>query len=101
MTAAALSGRARQDLDQAARWIARASPTAARNLRAAVVDSARRIGRFPGLGTERPDLAQPPARFLPVQGFSYLLVYDPDPPVILRILHGARDLPEVLRDLGG
>lgn len=38
-----------------------------------------------------------------VRGFPYLLFYRPaEPrPRVLRILHGARDLPEVLRDLGG
>jgi toxin ParE1/3/4 len=36
-----------------------------------------------------------------VSGFSYVIVYDAsrEPPLILRVLHGARELPELLRDL--
>ena len=45
------------------------------------------------------DLAGEPYRFLALTGFSYVIVYNADrtPPLILRILHGARDLPELLR----
>jgi len=34
-------------------------------------------------------------------GFPYVIVYDAGrrPPAIVRILHGARDLPEILRGL--
>jgi len=40
-------------------------------------------------------------RFLAVHGFPYLLVYNADrrPPLIVRVLHGARDLPSLLRGL--
>jgi plasmid stabilization system protein ParE len=39
--------------------------------------------------------------FLVLRGFPYILVYRANavPPRILRVLHGARDLPEVLQDL--
>jgi len=45
-------------------------------------------------------LADEPLRFGVVRGFPYLALFDPttNPPVILRVLHGARDLPELLRD---
>jgi toxin ParE1/3/4 len=48
----------------------------------------------------RPEIADEPLRFAVVRGFPYLVLYDPtaDPPLILRVLHGARNLPEVLRD---
>ena len=52
-------------------------------------------------GRERTDLALPPTRFLTLTGFPYIIVYDAalKPPVILRFLHGARDLPELLEEL--
>jgi toxin ParE1/3/4 len=52
-------------------------------------------------GTRRPELATDPYRFAVVRGFPYIAVYDASarPPNIVRIVHGARDLPEVLRDL--
>ncbi len=101
MSAAVLSPQARRDLLTAACWIARDSPAAARALREAVSVAARRAGDYPQHGVVRAEVADPPIRFLPLTGFPYVIVYDGalDPPLILRVLHGARDLPEVLRDL--
>lgn len=98
MSAARLSPRARRDLIEAARWIARDDPQAATALRNAIVVAARRIGEHSGSGRERPQVLDPPGRFLVLTGFPYVLVYDADrrPPLVLRVLHGARDLPEVL-----
>jgi plasmid stabilization system protein ParE len=50
----------------------------------------------------RPDLAGPEVRFYVLRGFPYVLVYDAEagPPRILRVMHGARDLPELMKDLG-
>ena len=84
----------------AARWISKDSQSAARRLRAAVTDLARLLGEHPRVGMSRPEIADEPLRFAVVRGFPYVVLYDPtaDPPLILRVLHGARDLPEVLRD---
>lgn len=53
------------------------------------------------MGKQRRDLAPESVRFLVRRGFPYILVYRANavPPRILRVLHGARDLPEVLHDL--
>jgi toxin ParE1/3/4 len=101
MTAAVLSRRAQRDLLTAVRWIARDNPAAARGLREAVASASRRIGAHPESGVLRPDLADSPYRFMMLAGFPYLVVYNADrhPPLILRVLHGARDLPTVLRNL--
>jgi toxin ParE1/3/4 len=95
MSAALLSPRARNDLLEAVRWIAKDNRVAARGLREAVVLAARRIGEHPQIGVLRPELADDPVRFLPLTGYPYLIVYDSAdiPPLILRVLHGARDLP--------
>lgn len=102
MSAALISPRARRDLITATSWIAQDDRRAARALREAVARAATLIGDFPHIGTTRPDLADPPVRFHVLRGFPYVIVYDGDssPPVILRVLHGARDLPELLRDPG-
>jgi toxin ParE1/3/4 len=99
VTAAVLSPNARRDLLEAARWIARDNAAAARALRDAVAEAARRLGDHPEMGVVKTELADPPVRFLSLTGFPYLIVYDAKrrPPLILRFLHGARDLPEVLR----
>jgi len=59
------------------------------------------LGEHPYLGTQRPDVARAPYRFTVVRGFPYVAVYDPTtrPPTVVGVVHGARDLPEVLKEL--
>jgi len=101
MARAVLAPQARRDLLEAARWIAKENRTAAAGLRQALIDAAIRIGEHARIGTVRAELADDPIRFLPMTGFLYVIVYDSSakPPLILRVLHGARDIPEILRDL--
>lgn len=98
MKKAQLTPRARRDLLAAVAWIARDNPPAARALRGTIALAADRLARHPKSGSERPDLADPPVRFLVLTGFPYILVYNAAerPPLILRVLHGARDLPSAL-----
>jgi toxin ParE1/3/4 len=101
MTSARLAGRARRDLLIASNWIARENPKAAQALRDAVLATAQRLGDYPELGVNRPEIATGPYRFLFLTGFPYIIVYNAarTPPLILRVLHGARDLPELPKDL--
>jgi toxin ParE1/3/4 len=82
-------------------WIAQDNPRAAEDLRVAIRHAAQLLGEHPEMGKQRRDLAPESARFLVLRGFPYILVYRANavPPRILRVLHGARDLPEVLQDL--
>jgi toxin ParE1/3/4 len=98
---AVLSPAARRDLLDAVRWIAWDNPAAARALRDTIAKASKHIGAHAHFGVSRPNLADPPYRFVMLPGFPYIIVYNADrrPPMIVRILHGARDLPEVLRDL--
>ena len=61
-------------------------------LRAAI----RMLGDTPKAGHTRPDLTDQPVRFWPV--YYYLIVYDPEkrPIEIVRVLHGARDIRDIL-----
>ena len=63
-----------------------------RELRAGV----RLVAKNPALGHVREDLTDEPVRFWLV--FSYLIVYDPSrkPVEIARVLHGKRDVEELL-----
>lgn len=101
MKPAVLSKQARRDLLEGARWIAADNPTAARAFRDSVAAAARRLGEHPGLGVERPQLVDPPIRFLVLSGFPYVVVYDAarTPPLVLRVLHTARDIHELLRGI--
>ena len=89
---------ARDDLAQALAWIARDNEFAARAMLQATLQSARRIVERPMLGRVRPELLPAPYRFWRVVGFPYLLVYNAErqPPVVLRVLHMARDLAPLL-----
>ena len=101
MKPAIFSARARWDLSEAARWISRDNPVAARALRQAAARAADRIGRHPLIGVARADLLEEPYRFLVLGSFPYVIVYNAarSPPLIMRILHGARDLRNALKDL--
>ena len=85
----------------AARWIAKDNQFAATAFRNAVADAAERIGHHPMIGTARPHLLRDVFRFLVLSGFPYLIVYNAerDPPEIVAIIHGARNLPPLLRNL--
>jgi toxin ParE1/3/4 len=100
VTTAIFTPRARQDLSVAARWIKKDSLAAARALRDTVAKAAERIGRHPRSGVVRTDLLPEPYRFVSLTGFRYVIVYNSEqrPPVIVAILHTARDLRRVLRD---
>ncbi len=102
MTAAAiLSPRARRELLAAVRWIAKDDSGAAEALLQAVDKAGQVIGQHPDFGRFRRDLAEPPHRFVALTGFPYVIVYNADrkPPLIVHIVHGARDLPELLKKL--
>ena len=92
---------ARRDLASAIRWIARDDPAAARALRNAVFRAAERLGNYPELGALRPEVTEAPYRFVALTGFPYIIVYNAArrPPSIVRVLHGARDILELLRSL--
>ena len=102
MTVAVLSRRAGRELNRALQWIARENPIAAQGFLDAVTRATERIGQYPRIGTVRPDLTPNASyRFVVLPGYPYLIAYnaDHDPPRIVRIVHGARDLPRLLRDL--
>jgi toxin ParE1/3/4 len=99
MSRARLTRLAALELAAAARVIARDNPPAARGLRATVAEALGRLGRYPESGTARPELAAPPVRFWFMQRYPYVLIYDSEarPPLVLRVVHAARDLPALLR----
>lgn len=70
-------------------------------MRNAVARAAERIGEHRYVGNVRPDLAPEPYRFVTLTGFPYIIVYNAErnPPLIARIVHGARNLDEVLKNL--
>ena len=101
MISAVLTPQARNDLAESTRWIAKDNPLAARGLRTAIQKMAKMLGEHPHAGRERPDIAPPPIRFIALPSYPHIIIYDAamKPPMILRVMHGARDLSELLEDM--
>jgi toxin ParE1/3/4 len=92
MTRYRISGRARTDLDEIWLYIARDNVDAADKLIHVIVSRFIKLANLPDLGRPRLELA-PRLRSHPVG--RYVIFYRPtnDGVEIVRILHGARDLP--------
>lgn len=90
-----LTPAAEDDLFEIWSFIANDNPTAADKLESDFFNAFKKLADKPDLGHFRRDLTDKPVRFFPVRG-TYLVVYDPDPAsqplVIIRLLHGARDV---------
>jgi plasmid stabilization system protein ParE len=93
-----LAPEAAADLVEIWRYIKeQSSSTVANRVESVVLDRLAFLARTPGAGHTREDLTEANVRFFPV--YSYLIVYRPDtnPLQIAAILHGRRDLEEILR----
>ena len=87
---------ARQDLREIQSYIARESLQGARRVMAEIRTACARLAENPYLGHRREDLTEQPVLFWPVR--SYFIIYRPEttPLEIVRVLHGARDIPRLL-----
>lgn len=87
-----------EDLEEITGYIAADHSVAAEDLREDILDTAENLGHQPGLGI-RPRFSSSRfagIRFLPASQYpNYLLFYRelPDEVEVMRILHGARNLP--------
>ena len=98
-----LSHRALEDLDSIWSYIAADSVDAANRVESSILASCEMLGRFPMLGAKRLDITPRPVRFWTVSRFpNFIVVYRPDtsPIHILTIVHGMRDVKQVLSDRG-
>ena len=92
-----LSDEARHDLYQIWEYVAeQGSIDAADRVIGDLRDAMMKLAESPLIGHRRQDLTSQPVRFWSVH--SYLVVYDPDtdPLVIVRVLHGFRDIQAIL-----
>ncbi len=92
----ALTDLAKSDIMRIVDYIRPRSPRAARQVRDELREAMRRLADFPGIGHLRADVTDEPVRFWAVH--SYLIVYRPEtrPLQVVRVLHGARDLPAAI-----
>jgi len=94
--------KADDDIDKCYAWIRKDNPAAALRFLDAVELTCRNLSQMPGIGSRR--YAEIPlvhgVRMIGVKGFAnYLLFYlEHETSIdIIRLLHGARDIPEVLQ----
>jgi plasmid stabilization system protein ParE len=95
-----LTERAEADVDAITDFIAADSIDAAVRVVLALEDAFVLLASRPGIGHARADLTDRPLKFWSV--YSYLVVYDPasHPLTIVAVLHGARDVAEILKEIG-
>jgi len=88
-----------KDLDAIWWFIARDSQEAADRVELAIVATCRRLAKRPLMGKKRQDVTPLPLRFWTVTKFpNYVIVYRPGtvPLQVVAVLHGKRDLKDVL-----
>jgi plasmid stabilization system protein ParE len=97
MSAYELSPDALQDLEDIWDFVSLDNANAADQLEDEFFKEFDKLSRYPGMGHTRRDLTERSVRFWPVG--SYLIVYRERTEVlqVLAILHGSRDIPEVIR----
>jgi plasmid stabilization system protein ParE len=90
-----LSPEAARDIREIWAYTAAESIKAARRIRLQIFGACQTIADNPGIGHTREDLTEKPVLFWPTG--SYLIIYAARKPVeIVRVLHGARDLPRLV-----
>lgn len=92
-----LTASAARDLDQIFEYVLEhGGPNPALHVHNRRYEAFSTVAAQPGIGHHRDDLADESVRAWAV--FSYLIIYRPEtkPVQILRVVHGARDLPQAL-----
>lgn len=94
-----LTPQAAEDLDAIWWIIAEENRDAAERVEMEILATCHRLARHPRMGTKRQDITMLSVRFWTITKFpNYVIVYRPDtvPLQVVAILHGRRDLKEVL-----
>ena len=92
-----LSAKALNNLESIRDFIAVENRQAADHIVEELFAAFEHLAEWPGSGHTRYDLTERDIRFWPVR--SYLVVYrETDPLQIIAILHGARDIPSIIRN---
>jgi plasmid stabilization system protein ParE len=93
-----------EDLDAIWWYIAEENRDAAERVELEIVATCGRLARHPRIGNKRQDITALPVRFWTVTKFpNYVIVYRPDavPLQVVAVLHGKRDLKELLERRDG
>lgn len=94
-----LTPSAARDLDEILEYVLeQGGPNAALHVHERLYEGFSKVGAQPGIGHVRDDLADESLRVWAV--FSYLIIYRPEtkPVQIIRVIHGARDVPRAVQE---
>ena len=100
MSVPVITPTARRDIRAICRYIAEDSVHYADRVAEAILATCQMTAELPGIGHARPDLTHRDILFVPVRGYErYVIAYaaHSEPVRILRVLHGARDVPRLFR----
>jgi toxin ParE1/3/4 len=86
------------EMDEALEYLARYSPSAADKLSDLIDDAERVIGANPGMGKDRGDM-RPGYRSVTVGKYQLFFRATAAEVIVLRFLHGSRDLPAALAEV--
>ena len=94
-----LTETAQRHFNEIGAFVAEDSVDAAVTIYDALEQAFEQLAEMPGMGHTRTDLTDLPLKFWSV--FSYLVVYEPesDPLAIVAIIHGARDVEHLLKNI--
>jgi len=94
-----LTPNAQENVDAICAFIADDSIDAALRVLISLEQAFEQLAETPEVGHSREDLTNRPVKFWSV--FSYLIVYDSTsvPVTIIAVLHGARDVEHILKDI--
>jgi plasmid stabilization system protein ParE len=94
-----LTETAQRHIDEIAAFIAADSMDAALKVLDALEAAFDQIAEMPEIGHTREDLTLRPLKFWRV--YSFLVVYEPtsDPLTVVAVLHGARDVQQILESI--
>jgi len=84
------------DLREIRDYIAKDSPDAALRVMVQFVAAFRLLAKRPHLGHIREDLLVPGLRFWPVGPYLVIYLADKQPIEIVAVVHGARDIPNIV-----
>ncbi|MGD0225305.1 MAG: type II toxin-antitoxin system RelE/ParE family toxin [Terriglobia bacterium] len=96
-----LTPQATEDLDAIWWFIQKDSAEAADQVESEIISTCRRLAGYPSIGHRRRDITPLPVLFWTIPKYpNYIIVYRPQtkPLQVIAILHGSRNLKEILKD---
>jgi len=84
------------DLREIRDYIGTDNPESARRLMVRFMEAFRLLAHRPQLGHTREDLLPPSLRFWPVGAYLVIYLADKRPIEVVAVVHGARDVPQVM-----